>query len=387
MKVALVHDYLIEYGGAERVLEALHEIYPEAPIYTAYYNLELLGPHKARFKKWDIRSSWLQKIPFARKLVSPFRIFAPMIFEGFDLKEYDLVISSCNTYFSKAVITKPEALHLSYIHTPTKYLYGYTTSFNYKKWFITRIIGELMNHFLRIYDFETSQRSDVLVANSKNVADRINKFYRRDSVVIYPPVSLPSFPRRRESNGSPIKSGMTNKDYYLSIGRLVRGKGIEIVIKACSELNLALKVASSGPELNSLKKIAGKTVEFIGEVKDEELPELYANAKALIVASDDEDFGITAVEAMACATPVIAPKAGGYLETVIEGKTGEFFPPSGSLGDPNIYTDTQVVVNLIKVLEKFDPNKYQEEDCKKQAEKFSKERFKEEILELVNKNI
>src|SRR3990167_8443495 len=193
MKVALVHDYLKEYGGAERVVEALHEIFPEAPLYTAYVNLEVMGESGKRFKDWDIRSSWLQKIPLANKLVSPFRIFAPMMFESFDLSEYDVVISSCAIYFSKAVITKPEALHLSYIHTPPRYLYGYTTSFNYKKNPITRVLGELANHFLRIYDFEVSQRPDILVANSKNIQARIKKFYRRESVVIYPPVDIKLF--------------------------------------------------------------------------------------------------------------------------------------------------------------------------------------------------
>ncbi len=366
MKVALIHDYLREYGGAERVLETLHEIFPEAPVYTAYLNLAGLGPHADRIKKWDIRTSWLQKFPGANKLLSPFRIFAPSIFESFNLTEYDVVISSCSIYFSKAVITKPEALHLSYIHTPPRYLYGYTTSFNYKKHFLTRVIGELMNHFLRIYDFETSQRPDILIANSKNVQARIKKFYRRDSVVIYPPVEVAELGTKNKELGE--------KKYFLSLNRLVRGKGTDITVQACTALNVPLKVAGGGPELERLKKLAGKTVEFVGEVTDEERIKLYHGAKALIVASEDEDFGITAVEAQAAGIPVIAVKAGGYLETVIPGKTGEFFKEA-------------TIDSLSEVLTDFDQTKYKAEDCIKNAEKFSKERFKKEILALIDKNL
>ena len=376
MKIALVHDYLKEYGGAERVVEALHEIFPEAPIYTAYLNLSGLGAHADRIKTWDVRTSWFQNFPFASKLVSPFRIFAPLMFESFDLKEFDVVISSSAIYFAKAVITKPESLHIGYIHTPPRYLYGYTTSFNYKKNPITRIFGEIANHFLRIYDFETSQRPDILVANSKNVQARIKKFYRRDSVVIYPPVEVVS---RQSSVVRHSESRKLKADsYFLSVGRLVRGKGIDIIVEACSKLGLSLKVAGAGPEFQSSKfkvqSAKSKNIEFLGQVKDEDLPELYAGAIATIVASEDEDFGIVPVESMAAGTPVIAVKAGGFLETVIPGKTGEFFNDAAA-------------VSLMKALESFDFKKYKPEDCIKQAEKFSKERFKKEILELINKNI
>lgn len=366
MKVALIHDYLKEYGGAERVLEALREIFPEAPVYVAYFNADELGPHGERIKKWDIRTSWFQKFPFAGSLVSPFRVFAPMMFESFDLSEYDLVISSCNTYFAKAVITKPEALHLSYIHTPPRYLYGYTTSFNYKKNPLTRILGELANHFLRIYDFETSQRPDILIANSKNIQERIKKFYRRDSVVIYPPVELGRSVKREDS-----------RKYFLSVGRLVRGKGMDIIVEACTKLNLPLKVVGAGPELDSLRKKAGKNIEFLGMVSDSELPKLYSGAKATISASEDEDFGIVPVESMAAGTPVIAPASGGFLETVINDKTGTLYGGSGVV----------TADGLAETLQKFDPSKFKAEDCRKQAEKFSKMRFKKEVLELIDKNL
>ncbi len=374
MKVALTHDYLREYGGAERVLEVIHEMYPETPLYTAYYNPEALGPNAKKFEGWDIRTSWFQHVPFANKLLSPFRIFAPLMFESFDLSEYDLVISSSSAvYFAKSVITKPETLHISYIHTPPRFLYGYTTSFNYKKHFITRIGGEIINHFLRIWDFEVSQRPDILVANSKNVQARIKKFYRRDSVVIYPSVDLGEF----KSN----KKGQ----YFLALNRLTRGKGTEVIIEACGKLGLPLKVAGSGPELVPLRQgYAGfKNVEFLGWVSDEERIKLLSGAKALIVASEDEDFGITSVEAQAAGVPVIAPRAGGYLETVIDpstssgrGATGLFY------GGPGLVT----VEALVEALKKFNPKDFKAEDCRKNAEKFSVERFKKEFLELLDKN-
>ncbi len=374
MKVALAHDYLREYGGAERVLEALHEIFPDAPVYTAYVNLEAMGENGKRFKDWDIRPSWFQKFPFANRLLSPFRIFGPMMFESFDLSEYDLVITSSSaTHLAKAVITKPETLHISYIHTPPRFLYGYVTSFNYKKHWWTKIGGEIINHFMRLYDFEVSQRPDILVANSKNIQNRIKKFYRRDSIVIYPPVDLEEFHLKK-----------TKEDYFLVLNRLVRGKGTEAIVEAASKLNLPLKVAGTGPEMNNLKKIAGKTVQFLGWVSDEERVKLLSNAKALIVASEDEDFGITSIEAQAAGTPVIAPASGGFLETVIDQVTGSRQQATGLLYGGS----GQVTVEaLIEALQKFDQSKFDAETLRKNAEKYSKERFEKEILELIEKNL
>ena len=375
MKVAFAHDYLREYGGAERVLEALLEIFPDAPVYTAYVNLDSMGANGKRLKSWDIRASWFQKFPFANRLLSPFRIFGPMMFESFDLSEYDLVISSSSaTHLAKSVITKPETLHISYIHTPPRFLYGYVTSFNYKKNWWTRIGGEIINHFMRIYDFEVSQRPDILVANSRNVQARIKKFYRRDSVVIYPPVDLSEF----KIQSSKFKA---KRDYFLVLSRLVRGKGVEVVVEACGKLGLSLKVAGAGTELDSLKfKVQSakwKTIEFLGWISDEERVRLLQNAKALIVASEDEDFGITSIEAQAAGTPVIAPKSGGFLETVIDGQTGLLY------GGPGMVT----VESLVRLLREFREDQFSAEILRKNAERFSKERFKREILELIEKHL
>ena len=378
MKVALAHDYLREYGGAERVLEALHEIFPNAPVFTAYVNSEAMGENGKRFKDWDIRPAWFQNFPFANQLLSPFRIFGPMMFESFDLSEYDLVISSSSaTHLAKAVITKPETLHISYIHTPPRFLYGYVTSFNYKKHWWTRIGGEIVNHFMRIYDFETSQRPDILIANSKNIQERIKKFYRRDSVVIYPPVDLKEF--RIKNSELRIK----DRKYFLVLSRLVRGKGVDVAVEACGRLRLPLKVAGSGPELENLKKLAVtynlKPETFLGWVSDEERVKLLQNAKALIVASEDEDFGITSIEAQAAGTPVIAPASGGFLETVADGKTGILYGGPGQVD----------VDSLISILQRFNDLNHdiRAEDCRENAQNFSKERFKKEILELIEKNL
>lgn len=361
MKVALVHDYIREYGGAERVLENLHEMFPDAPIYTTYYNPSKLGPFKDRVKKWSIKTSWIQYLPFVNYYLSYLKIIAPKIFQGIDLSDYNLVISSCNTFFSKAVKVGPNTLHISYIHTPPRYLYGYTTTIDSKNWLL-KILAEIGHHYLRIVDFEVSQNPDILIANSKTVAERIRKFYRREPVIIYPPVDVIKFNQARV-----VGEG----GYFLSVSRLVAGKGVELVVKTCSKLNLPLKVVGTGPLGNYLKSIAGKSVEFLGQVNDSELPLIYASAGALVVSAEDEDFGITPIEAMAAGTPVLALKSGGFLETVIPGKTGEFFLPA----------------TLADVLQKFDFTKYKYEELVEQASKFSEGKFKEKMLQLINNNL
>ncbi len=361
MKIALVHDYLREYGGAERVLEALHEIYPEAPVYVAYFKPDGLGSHQQEIQSWNIKSSWLQYLPFANRLLSPFRIFSRQMFEFFDLSEYDVIISSCNMYSAKAVNFKKGAVHLSYIHTPPRFLYGYATSFNYKKHWYTRIGGELLNHLMRLDDYQISQKPTVLIANSKAVQKRIKKFYRRDAELVYPYVDLERFTDARV-----VGEG----GYFLSVSRLVKGKGVEVIVKACTQLKLPLKVVGSGPELEYLQSIAGPSVQFLGHLSEEEIVAIYANALATIVASEEEDFGIVPIESMAAGTPVIAVKAGGFQETVVEGKCGTFFAKS-------------TVEDLVSKLSQFDHSKYKPEDCQKQAAKFSKQRFQKEILKLV----
>ncbi len=362
MKVALVHDFLTEYGGAERVLEALHEIYPEAPVFTAYYKSERLGPATKRFKKWKIVTNWGQRLPFWDKLQSPYRVFGPLIFESFDLINYDLVISSTNTYFAKSIITGLKTLHVCYCHTPPRYLYGYPTAREWKKYFWGRIAGGTANFFLRIADFSAAQRVDYFIANSEEVKRRIAKFYRRDAKVIYPPVDIEKF--------KPKNSELNSKNYYLCVSRLARAKRIDLAIQAANKLGFRLKVIGDGRERKNLEKIAGKNVEFLGEVSDDDLIAAYQNCKAVIFPAEDEDFGLVPVEAQAAGKPVITLRSGGVTESVIDGKTGVFFnEPSAE--------------SLISAIKKFEKIKIKSEDCLKQARKFSKERFKLEIKKFV----
>lgn len=383
MRVALVHDQLNEFGGAERVLLALSEMFPEAPIYTAYYKKN--SPAYQQFKKRKIIASWAQKIPFFDKLASPLRFLAPLIWESFDFRGLDLIISSASWYITKGLIIPVNTLHVSYIHTPPRYLYGYETSIDFKKNFFTRLYANLVNPFLRKYDFLSAQRPDVLIANSENTRKRIKKFYHRDATVIYPPVELPILKRSDLSERSDLNRP-ESRQYFLIVSRLVGGKGIQMAVEACTELNLPLKVvgraAGWSREYQHLKSISKSNIEFVGSASDPELVKLYSGAKAFLALARDEDFGITPVEAMLCGTPVIAYRGGGYLETVIDGKTGIFFDeynveslkkvlsviasPSASRGRGNLFNSAKI---------------------QKHASKFSKERFEKEIKSLINKNL
>ncbi|HVZ58598.1 MAG TPA: glycosyltransferase [Patescibacteria group bacterium] len=366
MKVALVHDYIKEYGGAERVLEALHEIYPDADVYTTVYLPSYLGPHRKRFEAWEIHTSFLQYIPGKAKLISPFRLLSPLAFQSFDFSKYDVIITSSTGAYFPNTLTKKKARLFCYCHTPPRYLYGYATAREWKNNLVLRIIGETINHFLRMVDFNSAQQVDQFIANSEEVKARIAKFYRKDAVVIYPPVELNSESKILNSDSKKSRS------YFLTGGRLARAKHVDVIVKACTELKLPLKVfgkafAGYGEELRAL---AGKTVEFVGEVTDEEKLELMAGARAFLFASEDEDFGITPVEAMGQGTPVIAFRSGGVKETVVENKTGLFF-------------DQLTVESLIEQIKVFGRKSFRAEDCRQQAEKFSKKRFNSAIASLV----
>ena len=361
MKVALVHDFLLEYGGAERVLEAMHEMWPEAPVYTAFLASEKLGSHWQRLKSWDMRTSWGQRVPGLRALVSPLRFLAPLYFEAFDLSGYDVVISSSNMYQAKAVITRPETLHICYCHTPPRSLYGYTTKTDWRRHWWSRWYGELVNSKMRQVDWLAAQRPDVIVANSQETQRRIKKFWRRDSVVIYPPVGISQGVALR-TQGDPLRRG----DYFLYVGRLAGAKRVDLAIKACNELKLPLKIAGGGNGEDYLRSIAGQTIEFLGSVDDEQLAELYAGCRAVIFPAEDEDFGIVPVEALACGLPVVAYGKGGILETVEDGRTGVFF------GEPTAEA-------LLGALDRFEALRFRPEELTARAARFGRDRFREEI--------
>lgn len=363
MKVALIHDYLREYGGAERVLEALHEIYPEAPLYTAFVDQKNLGIHWQRFSTWDIRQSWMTRIPFYKKIYSPLRVIADLFFEQFDLSEYEVVISSSNMYFAKAVITKSWTPHICYCHTPPRPLYGYSTMSDWKKNSIIRLGGELINQIIRPKDYLAAQRVDHFIANSHEVQRRIQKFYHRDSTVIYPPVDVPE-----------KLLAKSEQSYYLYVNRLGFSKHPELAVQACTALKLPLKVVGTGRMEAQLHQMAGESVEFLGFVRDEKLHKLYQGARALIYPVEDEDFGIVPVEAMGYGVPVIAHRSGGPLETVVEDETGMFI-------------DLLNVKTMIQALELFEKKKWDRKKIHQHALKFRKERFMKEVEEFLDNKL
>lgn len=371
MKVALVHDYLNEFGGAERVLLALSEIYPKAPIYTAFYHEGSTAYE--RFKKRKIITSWAQNVPlFASKLHSPLRFLAPLVWGSFDFSEFDVVIGSSSWYVTKGFKKGQKTVEVCYCHTPPRYLYGYTTSIDWKKNPLIRVYGAIVNHFMRVYDFEAAQRVDWFIANSREVQSRIKKFYRRESTMIYPPVDI----RKLE-----IRSTKSEKDeYFLVVSRLVASKNVDLVVEVCRNLKLPLRVVGTGRELGNLKVVSGdkSNIKFLGEVKDDQLIGLYQNCRAVIFAASDEDFGLVPVEAMAAGKPVIALAEGGVKETVIDGKTGLLVEDLA----PGAFV---IALNRFMHMEK--KGEWNSAYIKKHAQQFSKERFKAEIKKFVENKV
>jgi glycosyltransferase involved in cell wall biosynthesis len=364
MKIALVHDYLSEYGGAERVLSVLSEMYPEAPIYTAFA-MEGSSAWKA-FRDKKIIESSIAKILKFKKLYSPLRFLAPLVWENFDFSGFDIVISSASWYITKGIITKAPTKHVCYCHTPPRYLYGYPTAIEWQRYLPIRIYAAVVNSFLRKYDFIASSRVDKFLVNSKNVAGRVRKFYKRDSEIVYPPVEVAEIIKKTKHT--------KKEDYYLIVSRVVGAKGIDMAMEAANKLRFSLKIvgetAGLAWEEKKLTQLKGGTIEFLGRRPDEELWELYAKAKGFLALAKDEDFGMTVVEAMAAGTAVIAFYGGGYKETVIDGETGVFFK------DYNVEA-------IEKAVKEFEKKKYKKDDLIRQADKFSKEKFVERIRTIV----
>lgn len=375
LKIALVHDYLNEYGGAERVLQTLSEMYPEAPIYVAFAVPR--SSAQIAFKNKKVITSWFQWVPFYNKLYSPLRFLIPWIWKppvgGFDFSKYDLIITSASWYITKGLATG-KTKELCYCHTPPRWLYGYETSVNWQKWWLVRVYALIVGHFLRMYDFYQAQKVDIFVANSKNVADRIRKFYRRESVVVYPPVTHP-LPAGRQA------PPYGKSDYYLMVTRVVGGKGIELAVETVKRMqtkskNIKLIIAGErAGYAKSLSYQSSSNIEFLGRVSEEEKIRLMSNAKAFLALSRDEDFGITPVESQMCGIPVIAYNGGGYRESVIDGKTGVLFDEYSPEG-------------LLQAMQKFDKLRWDKKVIRKNAQKFSEERFekeiKKEVIKLIN---
>lgn len=352
MRVALIHDHLVQHGGAERVLLAMHEAYKDAPIFTLVYDENSIG---SDFKGAQINTSFLQKIPGAHRLLRWLLPIMPAATEGYDLSEFDVVLSSSSA-FAKGAIPAQSAISICYCHTRTRYLWSDTHSYVAElrlPAFIKAILPLFLSR-LRSWDWHAAQRVDFFLANSKNVQRRIKKYYQKDSTVIYPPVETHKFH---------IKQG--EKSYLLIGGRLVSYKRFDLAIKAANILKIPLKVFGTGPMEAELKKIAGPTVEFLGRVSDEERTKLYEDAIAFL-HPHEEDFGITAVESMAAGRPVIAYHLGGAKETVIADKTGVFFTE-------------QTPESLASAIQKTQKINWIPEDIKAHAERFSVSRFQSEL--------
>jgi glycosyltransferase involved in cell wall biosynthesis len=350
LRVAIVHDWLVGLGGAERVVKSLLKLFPQAELYTSVYDPEKIGIFKDR----TVHTSFLQHWPLSRRKHQLFAKYRPLAFESFDLSGYDLVISSSSAE-SKGVITPTETLHISYIHTPIRYYWSGYDEYLANPGFgalnpLVRAVMPGMVKKLRYWDYAAAQRPDFLVANSQVVKSRIKKYYQRDSEVINPPVEVDRF---RKSN----KSG----NYYLVVSRLVPYKRVDLAIEACNELGKELVVAGRGPELKKLQKLAGKNVKFIENPTDAQVEDLYAGAKAFIFSAE-EDFGITPVEAMSAGLPVICFNKAGVTETVIDGKTG-------------VYHDEQTKSSLMEAINKFESMSFNKDIIIKRSQEFSEARF------------
>lgn len=370
MKVALVHDQLQEFGGAERVLVTLKKMYPDADVYTSFYSPQKLGRHAHLFKEWNIITSWADKVYPFKRFFSPFRFITPLLWKYFDFSKYDLVISSSGAYMSKGIKMSGKTLHICYLHHQPKYLYGYETPSNWQKHLIIRIYGNFINHFLRMYDFSSSQTVDHFLVNSQEMQRRCAKFYRRDSTVVYPPVSIPE--------KSPVIAANAPKpSYYLSICRLSSPKHVDLLIKAANKVPFTLKVVGTGGHEAYLRSIAGPTVEFVGSVPDKQFEELFAGAKAFLFAGVDEEFGIAPVEAMGRGVPVIAYNSGGLKETVHNGKNGFLFDE----------LTENALVEAINKLEKLSSGAYlaMKRVAREEAEKYSEEVFIANIRRFITK--
>jgi glycosyltransferase involved in cell wall biosynthesis len=378
-KIAIVHDFLNQYGGAEKVLEVLCEIFPEAPIYTLLYDKKGM---RGKFENREIHTSFLQKFPkFLRKkpmYLLPFLSTAP---ETFDLRDYDLVISSSGAW-SKGIVTKLDTIHIAYIHSPMRFAWDYNERYlkEERKEKLAFLIRPILS-YLRLWDKLASDRPDYLIANSRYTQSRIKKYYRRDSQVIYPPVFIghsdpPAGGEESCGTGSftSVQDDISKK-YFLIVSRLSAYKKIDKAIEAFNKLELPLVIVGTGKQEKYLKKIAKDNIKFLGFQKDEDLAELYKNARAFIFPGVD-DFGMAPVEAMMYGVPVIAIKEGGAVEIIEEGKTGEFSQSQKA----------EVIADAVRRFCENEKN-YDKEYIIKSVERFSKERFKKEIEGYIEKII
>ncbi len=355
MKIALVHDYLSQDGGAEKVLEAFHEIWPDAPIFVLFHDRDSID----RFHHADVRESWLARIPLSKRKYQWLLPLMPLATRSYDLSHYDVVLSSVSA-FAKGVRVPRGALHISYCHTPTRYLWSDSQEYLrdlrvpfFIKWALSPVLDRL-----RIWDRQSTSGVDIFVANSQVVRDRISRYYERESRIIFPPVDVHKFAIADDVG-----------DYFVTGGRLVSYKRMDLVVHVFNRLGLRLKIFGSGAELRTLQKNARDNIEFLGRISDEEKAVVIAGAKAFI-HPQVEDLGITPIEAMASGRPVIAFRGGGVVETIIDGKTGVFF-------------EDQTWESLLDAVIRFEERDWNSIEIREHAEQFGLDKFKDKIKKMV----
>jgi glycosyltransferase involved in cell wall biosynthesis len=355
LKVALVHDWGNQVGGAEGVLLALKETFPDAPVYMSMYAPALMPEV---WRTWGIRTSFMDRLPLVKRHHQLFLPLYPLAFEQFDFSEFDLVISN-KSGFCHGIITPPETLHIDYCLTPTRYVWDYGSYARREG------IGRLANFLLqplltclRVWDRLAADRVDHFVAISGEVQRRIRKYYGRDSTIIYPPVETNRF--------APVDG---HDDYFLVVSRLVPYKRIDLAVQAFNRLGLPLKIAGSGRDRTALEQMAGRTIEFLGRVPDSELGRLLQRCRAFVFPGH-EDFGIAPLQANAAGRPVIAYRAGGALDTVVEGKTGLLF-------------DEQTPESLMAAVRTLDDMIFEPEVIRQHALRFDKTVFQRELMRFV----
>ncbi|MFA7685846.1 MAG: glycosyltransferase [Candidatus Gracilibacteria bacterium] len=358
-KIALVFDWMTNQGGAERVNLVLHKMFPKAPIFTSIYN-----PNKLKgFEKADIKTSFIQKLPFAKTKHQLYLSLMPYAYELFDLSKFDIVISSSHAC-SKGIITKPGTLHICYCHTPMRYAWDNWQSYidEYKMNPIIKNIGKSSIHKLRMWDRLSAERVDKYIANSNTTKNRIKKYYGKNSEIIFPMI-----------NHSSYEIAKKRKGYFLAVGRLAPYKKFDLIVETFNQLGLPLKIVGTGVMENDLRSQAGDNIEFLGYVSDSELKTLYSGCEALIFPQI-EDFGITPLEAMASGRPVIAMQEGGSLDTIIENKTGLFFKK-------------QTVKALSQAIEKYIENKskFNSTYIREHAKQFDESEFENKLIRFIEK--
>jgi len=367
VKIALVHDFLLKLGGAEKVLAALCKIYPNAPVYTLLYDE---AGTRGIFKNQKIFISSLQKKPsFIKKNMGLMLAQFPQAIEEFNFDEYDIVISNSNS-FAHGIITKPSTFHLTYCHSPARYMWDWCHEYlaEHNLGFgLKGLLARKMLHEVRIWDKLASIRTDSWAANSRNVQRRIAKYYRVNSSILHPPVEVENIPL----------CDFLPDDYYVIVSRLEPYKKINLAVLAFKKIKKPLVIIGEGSQKNYLQKLAfaSKNIEFLGWQSDSSVREYLKNAKALIFPGE-EDFGITPIESMACGRPVIAYNKGGVTETVIDKKTGLFFNEQSS-------------DSLIAAIEKLEKDylDFAPSECRKQAEKFSQKIFQSNLENLLEEGL